>query len=462
MHRVFPSAKSGTRLRGGFIAAMWSIAVVCALQIGCASSAKNIDLARDAFAAGAVVDARDSMAELASSGNKVSGAAKLDLAMIELASGNARAAEQQLRKMRDEVDALPKIAPLHDVASLVTDDMTRVYRPAGYEEVMMRTMLAICSLASDQSDAESYALQAAARQAELASEAEQRGLVDINDLFQPIAIAPYLRGVLREATHHDYDDAARAYQLVSDVRPEFTPVQADLARASSGVHSAPGNGVLYVIGCVGRGPVLEEGVAETTTTALSIASQAMASLSNSNDEKETKVPDLPNIASVKVPRLVLPPSNVMSLSTVVDGQSVGNTQTLTDVAQLAANQMSAEMPWVIARAVVRRVTKEALVAKASQQMGLSGSTESIFRFAAGSVWSGVEHADTRCWGMLPREIQLQRIEMPAGTHQVQLLAIDGNGRPLSDGQTRTVEIVDGKNHYMVAVAPDGFVYLAND
>jgi hypothetical protein len=449
-------------LRDHSVAAIGLIVATLILQTGCASSTRNLDLAREAFAAGAVIDAHQSLAELADSGKRVSGPAKLDLAMTELASGNARAAESLLREMRDDVDALPKIAPLHELTSLVTDDQARVFRPAGYEEVMIRTMLAICSLASDQADAESYAIQATKRQSDLADEAQQRGLIETDKLFQPIAIAPYLRGILREATHHDYDDAARAYQLVSDVRPEFTPVHADIQRASGGVHSAPGHGVLYVIGCVGRGPVLEEGVAETTTTALSIASRAMAAMQSRDGEDRADVPALPNIASVKVPRLVLPPSNVAAIATVVDGQSVGATETLTDVAQLAANQMSAEMPWVIARAVGRRVTKEAMVAKAGQQMGLTGSSASIFQFAAASLWSGTEHADTRCWGMLPREIQSQRIELPAGSHQIQLLAVDRNGRPLSDGQTRQVQIVDGKNQYLVAIAPDGFVYLGND
>jgi len=120
------------------------------------------------------------------------------------------------------------------------------------------------------------------------------------------------------------------------------------------------------------------------------------------------------------------------------------------------------MPWIIARAVVRRVTKEAAVAKAGEQIGLTGSSASIFQFAAGSAWSGVEKADTRCWGMLPREIQTQRIELPAGTHRVQLLPVDRQGQSLSEGQSRDIKIVNGKNQYLIAIAPDQFVYLAND
>ncbi|QDT09935.1 hypothetical protein [Stieleria marina] len=448
------------------IAILWVAlgVLLCGMSAGCATSPKTLDVARDAFAAGDILAAEEILVDLSGDNNRISAAAKLDLAMIELASGKPKAAEASLRQMRGEIDALPKVAPIHEAASILTDDLSRVYRPAGYEEVMIRTMLAVCSLSSDQADAESYALQAAMRQSELASAAEARGLIEVDEMFQPIAIAPYLRGILREATHHDYDDAARAYQLVSDVRPDFAPVHADIARASGGTHSSPGNGVLYVLGCVGRGPVLEEGVAETTTAALSIASQAISAMrsSQSNDDDGEHATALPNIASVKVPRLVLPPSSIATLATVIDGQAAGNTQTLTDVSQLAANQISAEMPWTIARAVVRRATKEAMVAKAGQQLGLAGQSASIFQFAAGTVWSSTEKADTRCWGMLPREIQTQRIELPAGTHTVQLVPVDNTGRPLSQGQTRKIEIVDGKNEYLVAIAPDQLVFLAND
>lgn len=444
--------------------------IACCLATGCATSPKTLSVARDAFAAGDILKARETLATVSAKKSRLSSAATLDLAMIELAAGNTGAAEAHLRAMRNATDALPKVAPLREAASLLTDDLSRTYRPAGYEEVMIRTMLAICSLSGDESDAESYALQAAMRQSELAAAAQERGLADVDKYFQPIAIAPYLRGILREATHHDYDDAERAYRLVSDVRPQFAPVQADIARASGGTHSAPGNGVLYVIGCVGRGPMLEESVAETTTAALSIASQALSALQNRNsdnddkdsDQKKNTIPALPNIASVKVPKLVLPPSQISTLVTVVDGQPVGNTSIVTDVTELAANQMSAEMPWIIARAVVRRVTKEAAVAKAGEQIGLTGSSASIFQFAAGSAWSGVEKADTRCWGMLPREIQTQRIELPAGTHRVQLLPVDRQGQSLSEGQSRDIKIVNGKNQYLIAIAPDQFVYLAND
>ncbi len=432
---------------------------------GCARSLQSIDVGRDAFAAGDLVAARETLAEHADGRGRFSKAASLDLAMVELAAGDAAAAESRLRRLRDQFDALPNVAPIHQVASIVTDDTARVFRPAGYEQVMIRAMLSVCSLATDQVDAESYALQSMTKQADLAREAEQRGLLDTGNAYQPIAMAPYLRGMLREATHHDYDDAAKAYQLVSSVRPQFAPAQADIQRASGGTHSAPGHGVLYVIACVGRGPVLRETTAPTTSTALSIASAVLNAETNeeeTEDGKKVGGPVLPNIASVKIPEVVLPPSDVAAIGVRVGGMLYGATQTLTDVGELASQQISAEMPWTIARAVVRRVTKEAAVAKVGDTIGLSGTAGSLFHFAAASAWSGVEHADTRCWGLLPREIQVFRAELPAGQHQVDLQPLGFTGAAISAGRSQVVDITDGRNQYLIVVSPNANMYVVGN
>ncbi|MGI9473669.1 MAG: hypothetical protein ACR2NZ_19155 [Rubripirellula sp.] len=446
------------------VAAIGTLLLVCIGQFGCARSLHNIDTARDAFSNGDLVTARATLQEIAEgrSGNR--DAAELDLAMVELATGDVRTAESRLRQLRDQFDAAPGISPLREAASIVTDDTARVFRPAGYEEVMVRAMLSVCSLAGDQVDAESYSLQATTKQAELAQQASERGITDLNSAYQPIALAPYLRGILREATHHDYDDATKAYQLVSSVRPQFAPAQADIARASGGAHSAPGHGVLYVIACVGRGPILRETTAPTTTIALTIASSVLNAETNEETDQDGNTervdgPVLPNIASVKVPEVIIPPSNVAAVGVRVNGELHGATQTLTDVGELAVNQVQAEMPWTIARAVVRRATKETTVASVGDTLGLDGTAGSLFHFAASTAWSGVEHADTRCWGLLPREIQVMRTELPAGQHEINLQPMNFDGELLSAGHSQSVNVVDGQNQYLIVIAPDQALYV---
>ena len=436
------------------------------LLSGCARSVHTVDSAREAFAAGDLVTAHQTLAELSSDQGRFKDSAELDLAIVELASGDVTGAETRLRQLRDRFDATPKVSPLHEAASIVTDDLSRPFRPAGYEEVMVRSMLSVCSMVGDKTDAESYSLQATEKQTELARMATQRGVANAGTAYQPIAFAPYLRGILREATHHDYDDATRAYQLVSSVRPQFTPAQADIARASGGTHSAPGHGVLYVIACVGRGPILRETTAETTTFALTIASSILNAESNqqTDDETEPQVDGLalPNIAAVKVPKVFIPYTDVAAVGVRINGSLHGATQTLTDVGELATRQVEAEMPWTIARAVVRRVTKETAIASVGDSLGLEGTAGSLFHFAAASAWSGVENADTRCWGLLPREIQVLRTELPAGQHQLQLQPMNFNGETLAPGHSTSIRVVDGRNQYLTVIAPDRTMYVVSD
>ncbi|WP_246145998.1 hypothetical protein [Rubripirellula lacrimiformis] len=442
---------------------MLIVIAIVGLPTGCARSVKTIEHARAAYTAGDLQTADQTLTAFAEKRSRSSDTAALDLAIVELTSGDIDSAEARLRKMRDKFDQLPKLSIVGEAASVVTDDRARMYRPAGYEEVMVRAMLSVCSLAGDAIDAESYSLQAAKKQSELQQAAADRGIPSADQLYQPIALAPYLRGVLREATHHDFDDAENAYRLVSAAAPHFAPAAEDIARASGGAHSSAGHGVLYVIACVGRGPVLRETVAQTTSTALSIASAVLNAETNETDGpdgKRVNGPVLPNIASVKVPEVHIPPSPIAAIGIRTGGQLLGATQTLTDVGDLAIRQVEAEMPWTIARAVVRRTTKEATVAKVGDSLGLDGTAGTLFHFAAASAWAGSEKADTRCWGLLPREIQVFRAELPAGDHEVAMQSLGYTGQAIGPPVQLSVPIVDGRNTYRVVIAPAETIFVA--
>lgn len=427
--------------------------MLLSLSSGCTMATRELQRGRSAYYLGDFQTAQVSLKKAADSKSPAALPARLDLAMAHFASGQTATAIELLRSLRDDFDKIPAISPAQEVAAIVSDDTVRQYRPAGYEQVMVRSMLSLCSLAADDGDAESYALQAQMHQAELARQAESRGLTGATDVYQPLALAPYLRGVLREATMHDYDDAVRAYQLVSHLQPAFAPAQADIERATHGRHSAPGNGVLYVIALVGRGPVLQEEPAEVTTAALQIATQVY-----SLAEKDRMM--LPNLVSVKVPKVVIPHSPAAALSLDSSGTWLGATQPLVDIGQMAARQSEAEMPWTLARAVVRRVTKEVAVTQTTRAVGLDGLSGEVARFATVNVWSLVEQADTRCWGLLPREIQVLRAELPAGTHHLGLAVVGTSGQQVGAKNYADVVIENGRNTYLTVIAGDRQAYVA--
>jgi hypothetical protein len=166
----------------------------------------------------------------------------------------------------------------------------------------------------------------------------------------------------------------------------------------------------------------------------------------------------PNVAPVKVARVVRPPNWVSrSVSVAVDGQPVGTTETITDVSELAIKQYDAIFPQVVARAVARRIVKKGAVYGAKEMSGIQkGSFTGLAVDLAGIAWEATESADTRCWGLLPDTIQVLRVELPAGQHEVDLqplVSLNAAGHR----QAQSVEIANGRNTYLLAVVPDNQV-----
>lgn len=435
---------------------------------GCASKIATIDDGRNAFVQGDLATAAEALSAVAQSSSRYRDPAQLDLAMVELASGNVHQASNRLRILRDRFDERgPTTKIVGETLSMISDDTARPFQPAGYEEVMIRTMLSMCSLVSGDGDAESYINQAAIRQAELRSEDEAQrehlvaDLLDANP-HQELALAPYLRGVLREATHHDFDDAKRNYQLVSAIKPDFMPAFEDFERASVGNHSQRDHGALYVFAMVGRGPVLVPTEAPVTAAAVSIASTLLLR----EDEKDDEVLRLPKITSVKIPDVRVPPSPIAAISVAAalthsEFQLLGGTQSLTNIAELVQRQADAQRPWVVARTFARQVGKELAVAKVREGLDLDGGLGTAFQFVTTAAWTGTEEADTRCWGLLPREFQVLRAELPVGDHAIHLAPVGPDGFSIGPERIKSVRIENGRNAYLVVIAPERHIHVAN-
>jgi len=179
---------------------------------------------------------------------------KLDGALIDLAAGDPRRAERTLREVRDHFDLLEGPDVVGATASYLTDETHGSYAGEDYEKVLIRAFLALSNLMQDGGDVEAYSLQMVDKQERLIAGGATKSGDNPKQNYSRVALAPYLRGVLREATHFNYDDAERSYLAVANWQPGFQPAQFDLERAAHGHHSEPGNGVLYVFALTGRGP----------------------------------------------------------------------------------------------------------------------------------------------------------------------------------------------------------------
>jgi len=162
----------------------------------------------------------------------------------------------------------------------------------------------------------------------------------------------------------------------------------------------------------------------------------------------------PTLAPIKVPIVVPGRSIISNVAVETDGEQLGETATITDVSEFAVQQNEANMPEILGRAVVRRALKKAAMYSVKENVSAHKSPGAdIALTLAGIAWEATENADTRCWGLLPDQIQVLRVELPVGDHELQLNPLLA-GKETGVSQTVNVRIEDGRNTYIMATIPD--------
>ena len=433
--------------RAGLLRACCIVATVVAS--GCATHMVRLQPVRTAFLRGDLTEADRLVAEEIDARSE-DDLLLLDRAMIALADGRPADAERMLRQARDGLDRVEEESDAETAWSMLADDQVRAYAGEDYEKVLVRAMLALTNLVQDGDDAEAYSLQVIDKQRQIVAAAAQPDGTNPKAAYQQVALAPYLRGILREETHRHYDDAARSFQLVTAWQPEFRQGPSHLARATAGTHSRPGHGVVHVFALVGHGPFKAEAEEVPTSTSLLIADQILST------QLRSTLP--PTVAPIKLPRIVAAPGIAGTVQVGIGDWAAGQTETITSVSQMALRQQEALLPWQLARAVARRTVKKGTIFGVKQGLGMQDGLPSVALDLAGVAWEAAESADTRCWTLLPDRIQVLRLELPAGTHTLALRPLGHDGQPLGEPVAQSVTACDGRNSYLLTRVGDaGFI-----
>lgn len=451
--------------------------VVAAFTTGCASHGDRLRPIRASYFAGDLETAKASIDKhLERPKQKEADVLKLDKAIIDLSSGRAKEAESALREVRDRFDHLEQKSAAEGIASMLSDDNAKSYAGEDYEKVLIRVFLSLANLMHDGGDAGAYAMQVAMKQDEIVRGAEkvrmpkdsgegsdEDSVEEVNPkmAYKRVPFGVYLQGVLREETLMNYDDAARAYETVTQWYPEFEQAKNDLARAKSGVHSQPDHGVVYVFALVGRGPYKEQVNAEVTHAAMLVSTLIFNAVSSRGVT--------PNFAPILIPYVVQPRNAVAKIKVEAAEPAADEngaeeevrsykpyaacmSETITDVGSMAVEQCRAVETQTIARAVVRRAVKKGILYGLKEATDANPYSELLIDIA-GIVWEGRETADTRCWGLLPETIQVARLELPAGEQTLTLTPCGRAGTPFHRGYSKTVQVRAARNTYVLANFP---------
>ncbi|MBL4884714.1 MAG: hypothetical protein JKY95_09300 [Planctomycetaceae bacterium] len=437
-----------TQKASSYLSILLLLCLVCSVGCGASHADRAVSI-RNAYYAGRL-DAAIAHTELKGKEHDAD-VVKLNRAMVYLAAGEPAASEQLLREIRDRFDHHEDKTLIQKAAALATDDRKLPYAGEEYEKILIRTMLAISNMMYDGGDVNAYALQVTAKQQELLHSLQEKSKenelqVDLGILNRQMAVGSYFRAAILETSPLDYDDVQRCRVQVASWQPDFRDAKIDLARAETGRHSPAGHGVVYVITLVGKGPFKEEAVELPTTVSLLIADRILSAVG------KYELP--PNIAPVKVPVVVRSHQRIESVAVSEQGKVLGSTTTLMDISSLAVEQNRLQRNEVIARAVARRITKKGAVYAAKSGLAVQNSPEiDLLLTVAGVAWEFSERADTRCWSLLPDRIQVLRLELPVGQHQLDLSAHMRNGR-LGNASPVSVDVQDGKTTFVLGVLPE--------
>lgn len=100
-------------------------------------------------------------------------------------------------------------------------------------------------------------------------------------------------------------------------------------------------------------------------------------------------------------------------------------ETVEDIDALARYSLQQAMPAIMARATARAVVKYNTQHNAQEKSSLAGLLMTVTNLVT-------ERADTRSWTTLPQEIQLQRISLPVGEHQVKIKMVNSTGQVVDE------------------------------
>lgn len=422
--------------------------VCCVGTVGCATHMDRLEPVRNDFYTGQLEAARVSIAKSQKRHRLEADVLQLDQAMIELAAGRPQESERLLRLVRDKFDHLEQKNVAEDAASMVTDDCVRAYPGEDYEKILVRTMLAISNLMAGGDDVAAYALQINEKQQEIAAKLESQEMDERlrAEAYKQVALGPYIRAMIAEESPLTLDDAVRARVQVASWAPEFRDAKLDLQRAQHEVPIPAGQGVLYVFALVGRGPMKVQVNAEATQAALLVADRIVSAVSPRG------LP--PTLAPVPIPKVVTPSSLADHVLVEIDGKAAGQTATIVDVGGMARMQQEARYPEILGRAVARRVVKKAGIYAVKEVVDAQpNSATSLALNVVGIAWEATEKADLRCWGLLPDRIQVLRVTLPAGEHQLRLQTGKAGG-VFGVPALKTIEIQEGRNTYLLGNFPD--------
>ncbi len=332
--------------------------------------------------------------------------ASLDKGILRRVNGDFSGSNQILEVAKHEIEQLHGISITENLAAVTINETLRSYEGDRYEQLLLHAYMAMNYIQLGQVEgARVEMLQANVKMMEWGDEPEEDAFVR------------YLEGIIYESLG-EYDDALISYRKAYIVYKEKGGNQYPVA--SLGLKKD----LLRLLAWQGFWSEYKSYKKEFNMTNFKAAKasnkfgEVVVILNNglAPIRGETALPIFSTEVQQKL-RVAFPvykqPKQSLYNAQVSVGNKQYNMESVEDIDALARYSLEQAMPGIMLRATARAVIKYNTQHTANENSSLAGLLMTITNLVT-------ERADTRSWTTLPQEIELKRIVLPVGEHNVQI------------------------------------------
>ena len=338
----------------------------------------------------------------------------LDKGMLRRINNDFSGSNQILEVAKKEIEELYGVSVTENLAAVTINETFRGYEGDRYEQLLLHAYMAMNYIQLEQVDgARVEMLQANVKMMEWGDEPEEDAFIR------------YLEGMIYEAMGEE-DSALisyrKAYTVYKEKGGEQYPIAPDLIKKD----------LLRLLAWQGLWSEYKSYKKE-----FNMANYKPAKASNkfgelvvilNNGLAPIRSEKAIYIFSTEVQqnlRVAFPVYDRPKQSLYASRVSVNNKQhaleTVEDIDVLARYSLEQDMPGIMVRATARAVVKYNTQKTAADNGSIAGLLMTVTNLVT-------ERADTRSWTTLPQEIQLQRVLLPVGEHQLQIELVNAAGR----------------------------------
>lgn len=325
----------------------------------------------------------------------------LDIGLALHTAGKYEESNQYFLKADDLAEIKDYTSLANEGASLLTSENSKHYKGEDFEKVLINTYLAM-----------NFALMGEFESALVEARKVNRKLrlmvTEGKRKYKQNAFARYLSAILYE-TRREWNDAYIDYKKALELEPSHPTIGRDLWRVAK---------------LLGMGDEMEKWEEQFN---LSRQDREKALLGGPRSGKgeiivlyENGISPVkrPNPQFTSLPRFY-PRFNPVRLAEVqVDGVLAGTTFVLHDIERTAIQNLEEKYSGMVAKRLAGVVTKEVVANQIGKQTNSPG-----LGLLASFIFHASDQADLRSWHLLPRDLQIARVVVDPGVHDVKIMPV---------------------------------------